>query len=72
MGVTYKASDVDLQCPVGLKSSASAISVMSRHDFVLTRGALGSKATAFKRRLRLTLGQNREQLLLRDGTLRIS
>ena len=34
MGVTYKAFDVDLHCPVTLKSSASDISEMNRRGFV--------------------------------------
>jgi hypothetical protein len=34
MGVTYKAFDINLRCPVTLKSSASDISVMNRRGFV--------------------------------------
>ena len=34
MGVTYKAVDVDLHCPVTLKVISSDISVMNRHGYV--------------------------------------
>jgi hypothetical protein len=34
MGVTYKAFDVDLRCPVTLKVIVSDISVMNRRGFV--------------------------------------
>jgi hypothetical protein len=40
---------------------------MSRRDFVFARGPLGGEAEAHKRNLGIAFGQNREQLLLRDG-----
>jgi hypothetical protein len=51
MGITYKAYDIDLQCPVALK--------------VISERYLGDPT--FKRCLGIAPGQNWEQLLLRDG-----
>ena len=68
MGVTYKAFDVDLHCPVTLKViSERYLGDESARLRFLRRGALGGEAAAFKRCLGFAPGQNWEQLLLRDG-----
>ena len=68
MGVTYKAFDVDLQCPVTLKviSERYLGNELARLRFS-TRSPRGGEAAAFKRCLGVAPGQNWEQLLLRDG-----
>jgi hypothetical protein len=59
MGVTYKALDVDLRCPVTLK--------------VISERFLGDESARLRKRsppecrLGLPPGQNREQLLLCNG-----
>jgi hypothetical protein len=71
MGVTYKAFDVDLHCPVSLKViSERYLGDESARLRFFARSTGGSEAAAFKRCLGIAPGQNWEQLFLRDGVRR--
>ena len=67
MGVTYKAFDVDLQCPVTLKVISERYLGDESAQLRFLREAGGGDAAAFERCLGVAPWQNREQLLLRDG-----
>ena len=68
MGVTYKAFDVDLHCPVTLKViSERYLGDESARLRFLREARAAASAAAFKCCLGLPPRQNREQLLLRDG-----
>jgi hypothetical protein len=68
MGVTYKAFDVDLRCPVTLKViSEKYLGDESARLRFLREARAGGQRSASKRCLGATSGQNRAELLLRDG-----
>jgi hypothetical protein len=60
MGVTYKAFDVDLHCPVTL----------NRRGFVFCAKPRGGERSSPECCVGLPSGQNRRELLLRDGVCR--
>ena len=71
MGVTYKAFDVDLRCPVTLKViSEQYLGDESGAASFFARSPRCSKGAPFECRLGITPGQNRKALLLRDGVRR--
>jgi hypothetical protein len=71
MGVTYKAFDVDLRCPVTLKViSEKYLGDQSARLRFLREARGGGQCSASKRCLGVTSGQNRSELLLRDGVCR--
>ena len=71
MGVTYKAFDVDLHCPVALKViSERYLGDESARLRFLREARAAASASAFERCLGLPPGQNRSELLLRDGVCR--
>ena len=71
MGVTYKAFDVDLHCPVTLKViSERYLGDESARLRFLREARAAASASSPKCCLGLPPGQNREQLLLRDGVCR--
>src|SRR5580700_5099609 len=60
MGITYKAYDIDLQCPVALKViSERYLGDESARLRFFARGTLGGEAPTFKRCLGIAPGQNR-------------
>jgi hypothetical protein len=68
MGVTYKALDVDLRCPVTLKViSERYLSEESARLRFFARGARSSQRSSSKCCLSIPPGPNREQLFLCDG-----
>ena len=68
MGVTYKAFDVDLHCPVTLKViSEQYLGDESARLRFLREARAAASAAASKRCLGIASGQNRSELLLRDG-----
>ena len=70
MGVTYKAFDIDLHCPVTLKVISERYLGDESARLRFTRSPRGSEAAAFKRCLGLALRQNGPRLFLRDGVRR--
>ena len=71
MGVTYKAFDVDLHCPVTLKViSERYLGDESARLRFLREARAAASAAAFKRCLGITPGQNWKQLLLCHGVCR--
>jgi hypothetical protein len=68
MGITYKALDVDLRCPVTLKVITERyLGDESAQLRFLREARAAAKVRHSKRRLGVTPGENWEQLLLRDG-----
>ena len=68
MGVTYKALDVDLRCPVTLKViSERYLNDESARLRFLREARAAASVPSSKRCLGLPPGQNRRELLLRDG-----
>ena len=68
MGVTYKAFDVDLHCPVTLKViSERYLGDESARLRFLREARAAASAAASKRSLGIAFRQNRSELLLRDG-----
>ena len=67
MGVTYKALDVDLRCPVTLKVISERYLGDESAWLRFLREARCSKSATYKCRLCLPSGQNRRELLLCDG-----
>ena len=71
MGVTYKAFDVDLHCPVTLKViNEQYLGDESARLRFLREARAAAQRSSSKRCLGVPPGQNREQLLLRDGVCR--
>src|SRR6516162_3209116 len=71
MGVTYKALDVDLRCPVTLKIiSDRYLGTESARLSSLARGPHRRQRTPLKRCLGLPPGRNRRELLQCDGVCR--
>ena len=71
MGVTYKAVDVDLQCPVTLKViSEKHLGDETRAGKIFAGSACRRECASSQRRLRLPSGQKGARLLLRDGVCR--
>ena len=70
MGVTYKAFDINLRCPVTLKVISERYLGDESAQLRFLREAGGGEAAAFERCLGVAPGQNWEQLLLRDGVCR--
>jgi hypothetical protein len=67
MGVTYKAFDVDLRCPVALKViSERYLGDESARLRFLREARAAREAAAFKRCLGIAPGQNRSKLFLCD------
>jgi hypothetical protein len=71
MGITYKALDVDLRCPVALKviSERYLGEELARLRF-LREAPRGGERSSPQCCLAIAPGQNREQLLLRNGVRR--
>ncbi len=68
MGVTYKALDVDLQCPVTLKViSEKHLGDESARLRFLREARAAAKRSSPECCFGLPLGQERRELLLRDG-----
>ena len=71
MGVTYKAFDVDLHCPVTLKViSERYLGDESARIRFLREARAAAKVRHFKRCISPPSGQNRRELLLCDGVCR--
>ena len=70
MGVTYKALDVDLRCPVTLKVISERCLGDESARLRFLREAGGGKGAPFERCFGVSPGQNWEQLLLCDGVRR--
>ena len=62
MGVTYKAFDVDLRCPVTLKVISERFSAMNRRDFVFCEKPARRRGCVIRTLPRsCTLGRTGEQ-----------
>ena len=71
MGITYKAIDVDLQCPVTLKVIREKyLGDEAARIKIFARGACGGERPSSQRCLRLPPWEEGTRLLLRDGVCR--
>ena len=67
MGVTYKAFDADLRCPVALKVISEKYLGDAPAQLRFLRSPLGGQCSSSKRCFGISPWENRKQLLLRDG-----